>query len=279
MGISPRISERPNQLPFVQSVSLVRWTGSKNSIAPILLNYIPTCYRTYCEPFAGSASLFFALRPRTGIIADINEDLILFYRELKSHPRKLHSILSSFKLDEETYYGLRSIHPENLDSVTRAARFIYLNRLCFNGVYRTNKKGKFNVPMGKRTGRMPDLRSFLTYSDRLSRCQIHHSPYQITISNLRLGDFVYLDPPYQHKPRRSKGEFTYESFDTAALPELIETAQRLTKMKVNVMLSYIETPVLRKALKGWRFVRIDLPPRISRSPSYNVTQELLATNY
>lgn len=279
MGIAQRISNRQHKLPFTHSVSLVRWTGSKNYIAPILLANAPERFHTYYEPFAGSASLFFALKPMSAVIADINEDLILFYRELQAKPNKLYSILSKLPIDESTYYGIRAIDPINLDPLTRAVRFIYLNRLCFNGVYRTNQNGLFNVPMGKRTGMIPDLEAFQMCSKQLSRCKIHHSNYQDTISMVRPGDFVYLDPPYHHKPRRSKGEFTYDSFDNNSLPALIESAQKLSKLKVKVMLSYIESPVIRKALKGWHFKRVDLPPRISRSPSYTVTRELLATNY
>jgi DNA adenine methylase len=271
--------DRSIKAPFSKGASLVRWAGSKNYITPILIGHLPKSICTYWEPFAGSASLLFALRPTSSVLADINEDLVTFYQQLKLHPQKLHNQVSSLSVDEATYYSLRAIDPINLEPLERATRFIYLNRLCFNGVYRTNRKGLFNVPMGRRTGPFPTALEFMRYSELLASTRIQCESYQQTVSEAKRGDFVYLDPPYKHKPRLSKGEFTYESFDTWDLPELVETAQKLSRRKVKVMLSYIDGPCIRKGLSDWDFHHVDLIPRISRSPSYYSTRELIIKNY
>src|SRR5690606_19393975 len=113
-------------------------------------------FGTYYEPFCGSACLFFDVLPQSAVLSDLNQDLMLTYREIQANPEEVYKNLASLEVSKENYYVVRALAPERLSSVSRAARFIYLNKLCFNAVYRTNKAGRFNVPMGSKTGRMPE---------------------------------------------------------------------------------------------------------------------------
>src|SRR5438094_5770958 len=128
--------------------TFLRWAGSKRKLLPVLLDAVPDNFDRYVEPFAGSACLFFALGPHRAILADINADLVNVYQRLKDDVEGVISHLSSFKSNKSEYYRLRSESIARMPRARRAARFIYLNRLCFNGLYRTNKQGRFNVPYG-----------------------------------------------------------------------------------------------------------------------------------
>jgi DNA adenine methylase len=144
------MSQRPTAGPFL------RWAGSKRQLIHALKQYYPANSLRYVEPFAGSARLFFALRPSRAILGDINAELMHMYLEVKYRARGVAALLQGAQRSKRTYMLLRRQVPENLDRASRAARFIYLNRYCFNGLYRTNTEGTFNVPFGAdATGVLP----------------------------------------------------------------------------------------------------------------------------
>src|SRR5579875_3616159 len=134
----------------------LRWAGSKRRILPTLVQYVPERYRSYVEPFMGSACLFFAVNPASAVLADINADLVSTYRTVRKCPRVLAAALAKIPASKPHYEAYRKVCSSTLDSFNSALRFIFLNRLCFNGVYRTNREGLFNVPMGTRLGSIPD---------------------------------------------------------------------------------------------------------------------------
>jgi DNA adenine methylase len=140
---------------------LFRWAGSKRKLLGILQANVSPWYSTYIEPFAGSACLFFALQPAKSILGDFNAHLIQAYRMIALSPERVHETASRFPVQPAEYYRLRSLNPISLPPIERAARFLYLNRYCFNGVYRTNRAGQFNVPRGRDTGAIPSLAAFM----------------------------------------------------------------------------------------------------------------------
>ena len=141
---------------FTEDLTLLRWAGSKRKLLPKLINYCPPVFDTYIEPFAGSARLFFQLQPRRAVISDINPHLIQMYGHLKRNSDDVWRALSSLPIGEPNYYTLRSEFNRSENSPRKAALFIYLNRYCFNGLYRTDLDGRFNVPFGgKRNGKLP----------------------------------------------------------------------------------------------------------------------------
>ncbi len=125
----------------------LKWAGGKTQLLPELLKYIPSHFDTYIEPFVGGGALFFELQPSKAILADSNPELINCYRVVRDKVEELIPALSTYPYSQEFYYQLRQEHPE--DAVLQAARTIYLNRTCYNGLYRVNKKGQFNVPFGR----------------------------------------------------------------------------------------------------------------------------------
>src|SRR3954463_16804943 len=151
---------------------LIRWAGSKKQLLPILTKTIPADCNRYVEPFAGSACLFFALRPQRAILGDINGELIRMYREVKYRSNALASILQNMHRSKTEFLRLRRVDPVELRRTARAAHFLYLNRFCFNGLYRTNAAGRFNVPYGKRCGSLPTADSLKKCSSALRRTRL-----------------------------------------------------------------------------------------------------------
>ena len=150
----------------------LRWAGSKKKLLPILNSYWNNADR-YIEPFVGSARFFFHLNPQSAILGDINLDLINCYNVVKTKPLELYKKLELIPRDKDTYYSVRNSDEKAMSHVDQAARFIYLNRLCFNGLYRTNQQGKFNVPFGGiKAGNFPTKEDYLHLSDKLKGVKI-----------------------------------------------------------------------------------------------------------
>ena len=174
----------------------LKWAGGKRWLVQRYNNFLPKRFNRYFEPFLGSGSVFFNLLPHSGILADKNEELINAYQAIKIAPRKIHKRLKYYQKrhNENFYYKTREIIPN--DPLERAARFIYLNRTCFNGLYRVNRQGRFNVPMGSKTlVEFPE--GYLdAISIALQRAVFAIADFETIIDNVKNGDFVYLDPPY-----------------------------------------------------------------------------------
>ena len=176
---------------------ILRWAGSKRQLVPHIAAYWPGGSVRYIEPFVGSAGLFFAVQPSYAILGDINAALIETYRMVRDVPEPLHLALKKWINDEAEYYRIRAMEPVDMDPVGRAARFLYLNRFCFNGLYRTNGAGYFNVPYGgNRSGQLPTLRHLRAAGKLLERAKLVSGDFRETLSTVGPNDFVYLDPPF-----------------------------------------------------------------------------------
>src|SRR6267154_5993684 len=189
---------------------IFRWAGSKRKLVPLLLECVPSFGR-YIEPFAGSACLFFALRPRKAVLGDFNEELMNAYWAVRAHPVELARRIWLMPQSTEHYYQLRK-QTSPFQKVDRAARFVYLNHFCFNGVYRTDRQGRFNVPRGTKMGQMPSANTFERCASMLRRTVLHTGDFEECLADIRVNDFVYLDPPYTKPERRTRGEYGYGAF-------------------------------------------------------------------
>jgi DNA adenine methylase len=167
------------------------------------------------EPFAGSACLFFALAPSKAVLGDSNRDLIEVYRVVRDAPDKLYRRLCCIRRDIETYKRWRAIDPKSLDRDTRALRLLYLNRNCFNGIYRTNADGHFNVPMGSKLSAYSSKEDLLRCSKMLRNIKLVAGDFTKTLEHVRAGNFVYLDPPYAVNSRRIFCQYGKSVFDTS----------------------------------------------------------------
>ena len=184
-------SENPLVSPFL------KWPGGKRWLAPNLTKLIQEYpYRTYFEPFLGGAALFFALRPPRSILSDINTDLINTYRQVKYHAEGLVKHVRTFPVNKETFNALRSNTPDRV--LDRAARFLYLNRTAFGGMYRLNERGEFNVPFGgeRTTSILWESEILSTAAKALRRAQLIGCDFEIAMARAQAGDLVYCDPTY-----------------------------------------------------------------------------------
>lgn len=265
---------------FQDGAPLLRWAGSKKKLLPVLLQAAPKDALRYVEPFAGSAVLFLKLMPEAAVLADINPDLIQTYEVVRKSPRRVWRIANSCGTDEASYYQVRALNPKCLTTVERAARFVYLNRFCFNGVYRTNRQGEFNVSRGRGHLGIPPLRVFHEFADRLNRVDLHVADFETTLGMARCGDFAYLDPPYASTGNRDRGEYGTGSFKNDDVLRLANALQGASDRGVKVLLSYTDHRKLLNQLPGWHIKRLTVGRNVAGfSGSRRQAREVLVSNY
>ncbi len=266
--------ERP--ISLVNS-SPLRWAGSKKRLLKKLCERSPKRFIRYIEPFAGSAVLFYALKPREAVLSDINSDLIDFYRALRRSPIELHNGLSRIPRSKDDYLEARSRFVD-LQGLCRSSHFWYLNRCCFNGIYRTNRNGVFNVPFGSKLPAFPTLSEAVAWSKALHSCDLLCTSFGRTIESADAGDFVYLDPPYARRQQRDRGEYGPYAMQPEEMWMVIESALRAADRGVKVLISY--NIDLAADLLGWRREIINVRRDVSAlATGRNTVSEFLFSNY
>lgn len=232
--------------------SFLRWAGSKRKALPALVSLYQKPDR-YVEPFAGSAALFFAIKPQRALISDLNRQLINLMVEVRERPSELHRRLVEFPRDAETYYRIRNeFNDMNHAGLESAVRFLYLNRNCFNGLWRTNLKGHYNVPWGgDAMGENPPIQLIASAAQALKRADLRAQDFRETIANCGEGDFIYADPPYFTSGKRTFVEYGKESFGEADLGDLIELLTQAADRGAKVALSYCADMPLKQLPKHW----------------------------
>ena len=177
-------------------VPFLKWAGGKRWFTMHYMNMIPAHYARYIEPFLGSGAMFFAIQPKGAILSDLNPDLIDCFRSVSKDPGSIEKQLAKHHKEhcKTHYYKMRSSVPS--DSIERAVRLIYLNRTCWNGLYRVNKKNQFNVPIGTKKNVILPSDDFLAIGRLLSRSKILCQDFEGTIDDAGFDDFVFVDPPY-----------------------------------------------------------------------------------
>jgi DNA adenine methylase len=237
----------------VEAAPILRWAGSKRAKARYLASYWRPQFRKYIEPFCGSAALFFTLSPQQAVLSDINRELIRFYRTVASEPVRVYRAFIRLPRSEQEYYELRQQYQSISDDITRAATFYYLNKNCFNGLYRTNKQGAFNVPFSnRRVGRYPSENEFIASCKILSKAKFRCGDFVgIVESAVGPGDFVYLDPPYASPTRRPFREYYPNSFSIDDIQRLGQLLNYINKSRAYFILSYGRSSALRSIAKQW----------------------------
>ncbi len=258
---------------------LFRWAGSKRKLIPRLATLIPEKFNRYIEPFVGSACLFFAIKPSNSVLGDINQDLIGTYHLIKKHPLKLARLVKSYPQTKVFYYKIRSKHPKDLSALEQAARFIFLNRFCFNGLFRTNMKGEFNVPYGTNTGSIPDEKEFLKISKILKNANFECRDFEDTLKFAKKGDFVYLDPPYVDSKRIDRNEYGNGSFSSTDIGRLIKALKKLDDKGITFLLSYASRAEFIKVLPKWNIKTICVNRHIAGFvKNRRIAREILVSN-
>lgn len=211
----------------------LKWAGGKRQLLSNLEPIFPENYGKYVEPFVGGGAVFFHLEPKTAFIADSNKDLINTYKVVRDDVGNLMKLLVDYPYDQNFYYSIRKTQPKSLSKIERAARFIYLNRTCFNGLYRVNKKGEFNVPFGKyKNPTICDEDKLKSASKALQGVEIHSLDYIETLDSfVEPGDFVFLDPPYY--PISEHSDFKRYTKDFFYPDMHVELAQHFRRLSDN----------------------------------------------
>ena len=265
---------KPYARPFV------KWAGGKRSILCKLLDWVPDKIQDYYEPFVGGGAMFFALRNRLKhdiCLSDSNNELMIAYKTIVTQCTKLIKMLENHQsLHDKDYYT--SVKSSKVNSnLEKAARFIYLNKTCFNGLYRVNRNQQFNVPMGKYTNpKILDDSNLKTVSKVLKGVILTCQSFE----NIqpKKGDFVYCDPPYD----KTYNSYTKHGFDDDDQRRLAKIATEWHKKKVNVMLSNSDTEMIRKCYedKHWKFHNVMAPRYINcKGDGRNKKPEVVITNY
>jgi DNA adenine methylase len=242
---------------------VIKWVGGKTKLLPELLARMPAHFARYYEPFAGGAALFFRVAPERAVLADSNPDLIGLYtclsRDVAGVIRRLEQHRTAHS--ESHYYTTRTRWNDrelSWTSADRAATFIYLNKTCFNGLWRVNRAGAFNVPIGRYTDPpicVPDaLRAAAAV---LGRATLRCGDYGTAVADARRGDFVYFDPPYDPvAPTANFTSYTTDMFGPDHQRALADTARALIARGCRVMLSNSDTPFIRSLYKGLQIDRV-----------------------
>jgi DNA adenine methylase len=254
----------------VEARPFLKWAGGKTFLLPELLKRAPKTFGAYFEPFLGGGALFFALKPTRAFLSDTNEDLICCYKGVRSHLKEVRKHLIDLakgyaKRDARHYYEIRdSAIAQGL--AARAARLIYLNKTCFNGLYRVNRAGKFNVPVGSyKNPTICDWETLDACSSVLRRpgVKLAAGSFEKIKPLVKPGDFVYFDPPYAPIDAGSFVSYAKAGFGIAEQERLMELAMAFKRRGAHVLLSNSDTPFVRQLYRGWRLEVVEVPRRIN----------------
>jgi len=271
----------------------VKWAGGKRQLIPQIEKHIPKKFSSYFEPFLGGGALLFHLfsenKNLKGSVSDLNSDLVLSYITIRDNLDGLLKSLQKhsdnyFSDSKSYYYSVRESNPKS--QFEKVSRLLFLNRTCFNGLYRVNGKGKFNVPLGRYSNpnivQEENLRSvnqFLNQNKIIIKCQ----DFSSTVEKAKKGDFVYFDPPYQPVSKTANfTSYTNRNFGLNDLKRLAKVSNQLAKKGVNVLLSNSSSKQVRDlfSAKYWEIIKIEANRAInSDSNKRTGHSELLIKNY
>lgn len=268
----------------------LKWVGGKRQLIPDITELLPKNIATlnYIEPFIGGGAVLFHLQPKKAIINDFNDELINVYKVIKNDVDELIEDLAQHKNEEEYYYNIRSLDRRedfgDMDDIKRASRVIYLNKTCYNGLYRVNNSGEFNTPFGRYKNpniiNEPILRAVHNYLNE-NDVQLNSGDYSLILQDLPKNSFVYLDPPYH--PLTESSNFTgyvQGGWNEADQIRLRETCNMLTKNKIKFLLSNSCTPFIKEQYQNYNIQVVQASRAInSVAAGRGNVDEVLISNY
>lgn len=278
--VEPRLRERAG--PFL------KWVGGKGKLVPQLHARLPPRMelRRHVEPFLGGGALFFSCCPPRALLSDVNADLVETYLAVRDAVDEVLIALDRLADAhcELAYYGARERYNrrEHGNSAARAALFIYLNKTGFNGLYRVNARGQFNVPMGRYTSpSIVDPKKLRAASERLRSVELRAVSFEALVRIVGTGDFVYLDPPYEPVSRTANfTSYTAAGFTRGDHVRLSEVFRALDGRGAKLMLSSSDVPFIRELYRGYRIEHVMAARAVSSCPgSRGPVRELVIRNY
>ena len=265
---------------------IVKWVGGKRQLMFELIKNMPKSYNRYFEPFVGGGALFFELQPENAYISDMNEELINLYSVVRDNVYELIEDLGKHEVSKEYFLEIRNIDRTEkyakLSSIERASRFIYLNRTCFNGMYRVNSQGQFNVPFGHyKNPRIIDESNLLNCSKLLNKTEIKCADFSEILTKVQKDDFVYFDPPYVPLNETSSfTSYTKDGFDIDMQFKLRDVCDELDSMGVKFMLSNSDTKLVNELYANYEIKKVFASRQISaNADGRGKITEVLVRNY
>lgn len=265
----------------------LKWAGGKTRLLGEISKRVPKSFGRYFEPFLGGGAVFFYLRPRRAILSDVNSHLIETYRCVAGSVEDVIVSLSNHakKHSEDHYYAVRDAWNRSLgarSTPTSSATFIYLNRACFNGLWRVNSRGEFNVPFGRSSiARIPSPIALRAASNALRAAEFQCAHFSDALRPARCGDFVYFDPPYAPLPGRSSFvNYASGGFGEDDQHELAEVFRELDRLGCFLTLSNSDVPLIHELYRGFRIERVRCSRQISsKASTRGEVSELLISNF
>lgn len=280
---SPTASDLPQSTTIR---SYLRWVGGKRRLVSRLRRYVPRDYGagTYHEPFLGAGSLFLELQPRRAYLSDLNESLIRSFECVRARPGLVARYLTGHaaRNSSDYYYDTRDRYNRaRTFSSAQAARFIYLNRTCYNGVFRVNQQGRFNVPYGQLARPVfPNRDNLKRVSQAFQGVRLRVLGYQEALEDVSEGDFVYLDPPYPPLNGTSLfRHYTPQRFSFSDHKDLARAAMRLKDRGCRVMISNADLPTIRELYDGLYMTELKVTRSVTCKKIKHSVSELLITSY
>lgn len=269
-----------------ETYPIVKWVGGKRQLMFELLKNMPENYNRYFEPFIGGGALFFELQPDNAYISDMNEELINLYEVVRDNVDELITDLQKHDISKEYFMEIRNIDRtdeyKNWSDVKKASRFIYLNRTCFNGMYRVNSKGEFNVPFGHyKNPRILDENNLINCSKLLQRTEIKHADFSEILKKVKKDDFVYFDPPYVPLSKTSSfTSYTKDGFDLDMQLSLRDVCDKLDSMGVKFLLSNSDTQFVNELYENYNIKKVFASRQINaNADGRGKITEVLVRNY
>ena len=266
----------------IHAKPILKWAGGKSQMLKYILPLIPNYSGRYIEPFLGGGAVYFALNPDNAIISDSNPELINMYRQVADNVESVIMYLNKYKNDKELFYAVREQVWENLPKAEAAARMIFLNKTCFNGLYRVNSKNEFNVPFGKKTKvntyegqNLGIICGFLNYND----IKILSTDFEEAVKEAKKGDFIYFDPPYD-SDTSTFNSYTEDGFGKEQQKRLARVYRELSDKGCYVMLSNHNTELINELYKDYNIHLIEAKRSINANgKKRGKVEEVIITNY
>lgn len=271
-----------------KATPFVKWAGGKRQLLPAIKERLPENYKNYIEPFVGGGAVYFELKPSIATINDINKALINTYVTIRDNPIELMKKIDEFdegisEGDKEYYYSIRNFYNDKLlkdeYDIELAALFIFLNKHCFNGLYRVNSKGLFNVPYNQSKRCSYSEENILNISKVLKETSIVNGDFEEVCKNAQKGDFIFFDSPYAPLNPTSFESYTKEGFDIDSHKRLARLFKELTEKGCYCMLTNHNTEFICELYSDYTVEVIDVKRMINSNANKRTGQEVIVRNY
>lgn len=265
----------------------IKWAGGKRQLLNEIKLRMPLTFERYFEPFLGGAAVLFEITPKFATVNDINSNLINTYNIIKDNPYQLINLLNEWdkvECDNLYYYHMREKYNDKIKNekydIEMAALFIYLNKRCFNGLYRVNKHGLFNVPFnGKKNLNSIIEENILNISEYLKTISILNTDFEQAVKDAKKNDFIFFDSPYDSFDNKSFTNYTKNGFSTENHIRLANLFKKLDKKGCHLMLTNHNTKLINDLYKDYKIEIINAKRMINSNANNRIGQEVIITNY